>query len=340
MTKDHPLFDRQYRVFAGKFRRYHGESWVQRLFDIKTNLLNLRDTFFVVIGFFQSLVLLRRLQPDVTLLKGGFVGMPVGLAAAVWRLPFITHDSDAIPGLANRLVSRWAAWHATGTPVENYNYPKSKTRFVGVLVGQDYKYVTKDLMDTYRQELTIPQNSQVLLVTGGSLGAQPINQALVRAVPTLLKAHPGLYILHIVGQRHQDVYGTYTNKRLHVRPLVSDFYRYSGAADLIVTRAGANTLAEFGVQGKACIVVPNPFLTGGHQLKNTHILVNKKAVVMVEEASLTSGENVFLDTIERLLSQPAQRKALGQRLHALTPSDATVQLVDLLIATAEGRAGE
>jgi UDP-N-acetylglucosamine--N-acetylmuramyl-(pentapeptide) pyrophosphoryl-undecaprenol N-acetylglucosamine transferase len=103
-------------IFAGKLRRYHGDSWFKRLFDVRANLLNLRDLFLFGVGLLQSLWLVKKINPDVVFLKGGFVGVPVGLSAALWHKPFVTHDSDALPGLANRIVSRWAKYHATGMP--------------------------------------------------------------------------------------------------------------------------------------------------------------------------------------------------------------------------------
>ncbi len=340
MTKDHHLFDRQYRIFAGKFRRYNGESSLKRVFDIKTNLLNLRDFFFVSIGFVQSVAILIRVRPNVVLLKGGFVGVPVGFAAALLRIPFITHDSDAMPGLANRLVGRWAKLHATGLPVENYQYPKSRARFVGVLVSSSHELVTSDQQAAYKKELGIPKDALVLLITGGSLGAASINKAMVHIAPKLLKAHPKLWIIHQAGKGKSKCYGVFSDARLKVLELMSPLHQYTGAADVVVTRAGANTLAELGVQAKASIVVPNPLLTGGHQLKNAQVLADESAVLVVDESTLAKDTGETLQTtIEKLLSSASQRKKLGMKFHRVTPHDATAKLADLIIKTAQG-AGE
>jgi UDP-N-acetylglucosamine--N-acetylmuramyl-(pentapeptide) pyrophosphoryl-undecaprenol N-acetylglucosamine transferase len=105
-----PNIDAAYTVYAGKFRRYHGEG-LRQLLDVKTFLLNCRDAVLVLIGLVQCWRLLRQLRPDVIFVKGGFVGVPVGLAAAALHQPYVTHDSDAIPGLANRIIARWAYKH-------------------------------------------------------------------------------------------------------------------------------------------------------------------------------------------------------------------------------------
>ena len=340
MTKDQPVFDAQYRVFAGKFRRYYGESWLKRLVDVPTNFRNIRDVFFVLIGIIQSWFLLRRLKPDVILLKGGFVGVPVGLAAR-GRFRIVTHDSDAVPGLANRLVSRWAIYHATGMPPEYYKYPKDKIKYVGVIVSEAYKKVTKELKAQYRHELGLPVEGQLLMITGGSGGAQSVNEAVAKLAPNLLKEMPKLQIIHQAGPGKEAVYKDYTNDRLQVNGLLpfQDLYRYSGAADVIVTRAGANTIAEFGIQAKACIVVPNPLLTGGHQTKNAALLQHEQAAVIVDEKSLKASPDVLKNAIEDLLADAKKRHQLGEHLHDLTVSDAADSLANLLLQVAK-RAGE
>jgi len=333
MTKGQAVFDRQYKVFAGKFRRYHGESWLTRLFDVKTNLRNFRDIFFVLFGIIESWLLLQKLQPDVILLKGGFVGVPIGLAAR-GRFPIVTHDSDALPGLANRLVSRWAVYHATGMPASYYKYPKDKIKYVGVIVTEAYQNVTKELMKQYRQQLKLPTDAEVLMITGGSGGAESINQVIAKIAPDLLAKMPKLQIIHQVGQGKEGVYGSYHNDRLQVYGLMpfDELYRYSGAADVIVTRAGANTIAEYGIQSKACIVVPNPLLTGGHQVKNAQFLTDKEAAVVVNEDHLP-------EAIDHLLAHPAECQKLGRRLHELMMPNAAAELAKILLKVAK-RAGD
>lgn len=333
MTDGQVVFDAQKQIFAGKFRRYHGESWLTRLLDFKTLLLNIRDFFYVGLGFIESIALLRKVKPDVILLKGGFVGMPVGLAAAVLKIPFVTHDSDALPGLANRLVARWARYHATGMQESFYSYPKDATKYVGVLVSDAYQPVTAEEQMAFRKELKIPPNAAVLMVTGGSLGSQLINQAIQRILPELKAAVPSLYVIHQTGRgKMYEVADTGT--WLDVQPLLQDMYRYSGAADVIVTRAGANTLAEFGVQGKACIVVPNPLLTGGHQLINAEQLAKHHAVEVVKESEL-AGE--LAQRIGALLQNKKRREQLGQKLQSLTKTDAAGELAGIILEVAGKR---
>jgi UDP-N-acetylglucosamine--N-acetylmuramyl-(pentapeptide) pyrophosphoryl-undecaprenol N-acetylglucosamine transferase len=339
MTAGDNAFDAQYKVFAGKFRRYNGESWLKRLLDVKTNLLNIRDGFYLVLGLIESWFLLRKVKPDVILLKGGFVGVPIGLAARK-RIPLVTHDSDAVPGLANRLVSRWAVYHATGMPPEFYQYPKDKMKYVGVIISDRYELVTPSLMHEYRKDLGLPTDAQVLMITGGSLGSQEVNKAVVQFAPQLLESMPKLQIIHQVGSRNTNVYGDFVDARLAVHGLLeyNKLHKYSGAADIIITRAGASMIAEFGIQGKACIVVPNPLLAGGHQTKNADFLKARQAAVVVDEKQLANADTLKNAVID-LLQDDAKREELGSHLHDLTVVDAADNLAKILLSVG-GRAGE
>lgn len=331
LTDGNTDIDETHTIFAGKFRRYHGESWLRRILDLKTIFFNIRDAIYLALGTIQSIFLVRKLHADVALLKGGFVGVPVGLASALLRKAFITHDSDALPGLANRLVARWATYHATGMPPEFYSYPPDRMRYVGVLTGADFKPVTPDIKATYRQALALPEQSRVLLVTGGSHGAIRLNDSMKQLVPKLLEDFSDLFIVHQAGKGNGALYGDYKHEHLKVLEFLQPMYQFTGAADVVVTRAGANTLAELGVQGKACVVVPNPLLTGGHQLKNADNLVRHGAVVVVTEADFARDPETLNSAIRSLLQDEAQRKALGSKLQSISVPDAAHQLAMVLL---------
>ncbi len=330
--------DYVYSVRAGKFRRYHGEGLRQWL-DLPTLFFNVRDGFYVLAGLAQSYRLLKRLRPDVIFIKGGFVGVPVGLAAAKLGIPFVTHDSDAIPGLANRLIARWARLHAVALPADVYPYPAAKTVSVGIPLVGDFVAVTPALKRQYRQESKLPAAAKILFVIGGGLGAQRLNKAMIEIAPHLLAEFPDLQLVHGVGRANEvAAQASYREAlqpaafaRVQVKGYLTDLYRYSGAADVVVTRAGATNLAEFSVQGKACIVVPSPFLTGGHQLKNAQVLADAGAAVVVDEAAMQADANFLARAISQLLKQPRPAALMGQKLHSLAHQDAAERLARILI---------
>lgn len=335
IAEGNEAIDQAYTIFSGKFRRYHGESWLRRVLDVKTNVLNLRDLFYVAIGIIQSFFLLGRLRPNAVFLKGGFVGAPVGFASAMRHIPFVTHDSDALPGLANRLVARWAKYHATGMPPEFYSYPPESMRYVGVLTSADYQLVDAKQQVRFKQARSLPEKSRVLLVTGGSTGAKKLNDVMKQIVPKLLDDFSDLYIVHQVGKGQGGTYDSFSHPRLQVLEFLQLMYEYTGAADVVVTRAGGNTLAELAMQGKACVVVPNPLLTGGHQLKNAEDLVRKGAVIAVDEKDFAKGPNKLDRAIRELLQDETRRQQLAAKLHAMSVPDAARNLALLLLDVAK-----
>jgi UDP-N-acetylglucosamine--N-acetylmuramyl-(pentapeptide) pyrophosphoryl-undecaprenol N-acetylglucosamine transferase len=337
----HGAIDDVRAVSAGKLRRYHGEGWRQ-LLDLKTMWLNFRDGFRVLAGCWQAYWLLGTLKPEIIFIKGGFVGVPVGLAAVLRHIPYITHDSDAVPGLANRLIGRWARTHAVALPKEMYQYPPHKTVTVGVPVGEAYQSVDAALQATYRSETGLEAYDRVLVVTGGGLGAQRLNTALIAIAPQLLADFPGLAIVHTAGRANEtEVRGGYAaavpagdEARVKVLGYTNDLYRYTGAADLVVMRAGATAIAECAVQGKAVILAPNPYLTAGHQLKNAQALAEQDAVEVVSEQTLTDNPAVLLVQIRNLLQSAERRAELGSHLRQLAHPDSAHELAMVLLKEA------
>jgi len=334
--------DANYSVRAGKFRRYHGEG-LRQLLDFKTMFFNLRDAVFVLIGLVQSYVLLRKLRPDIIFVKGGFVGVPVGLAAAALKIPFVTHDSDAIPGLANRIIARWARRHAVALPADIYPYPIDKTVSVGIPLVADFEPVTDSLQRHYRKVIDVPAKAKVLFIVGGGLGAQRINNAVQEVLPHLLAEFDDLFVIQGAGRANEtaviknydDNLTDAARQRVQVVGYIHDLYRYSGAANLVVTRAGATNLAEFSLQGKACIVIPSPFLTGGHQLKNARVLQEADAIVVVDEGDMQADANFLARAISDLLKQPAELIKLGKKFQALSHSDSANKLAKILLDEAK-----
>ena len=333
--------DEVYSVRAGKFRRYHSEGWRQ-LLDLPTIFQNSRDFFYVLAGTRQSRKLLKELRPDIIFVKGGFVGVPVGLAAAQLHIPYITHDSDAIPGLANRIIARWADRHAVALPKDVYSYPANKTVTTGIPLRRDFVPVTPALRKQYRQLIDVPAQAKMLFIIGGGLGAQRINRAVAEAVPHLLGEFKDLYVVHGTGraneaetkQLYESSLGEAEQGRVRVYGYIDDVSRYSGAADVIITRAGATNLAEFARQGKACIVIPSPFLTGGHQLKNAQYLADKGAALVLNEAELTDDPNRLAKQVSTLLADPARQRQLGANLIKFSRPGAAEDLAKLLLERA------
>jgi UDP-N-acetylglucosamine--N-acetylmuramyl-(pentapeptide) pyrophosphoryl-undecaprenol N-acetylglucosamine transferase len=321
LTKDLTSINSIETVFAGKIRRYHNEPWLDRILDIKS--------------FIQCLFLIKKTKPDIIFLKGGFVGLPLGLAAALLQKPFITHDSDSISSLTNKIVSKWAVYNATGMQKDLYTYPSYKTEFVGVPVGSEYVYITETLKNKYRNDLKIPENAKFILITGGSLGARRLNKYVVNIIDELFEEIDNLYVVHQVGKNNKYIYKNIAKPSLIVVEFINDLYKYSGAADIVLTRSGANTVAELAVQGKPMVIVPNPELTGGHQTKNANVLLEKKAAVVLTEKELDSKPRILLEQLVDLLKNKIKCKDLSINVHKESVPDSANKIAMLLLSLVE-----
>ncbi|MEO7617773.1 MAG: glycosyltransferase, partial [Candidatus Saccharibacteria bacterium] len=165
---------------AGKFRRLHDASLVNKLLNPQTLGANLVDSTRLVRGIMGSLVLLRRFKPDVVFIKGGYVGLPVGLAAHLLRIPYVVHESDVSPGLTNRILSKWASQIAVGFPEKMYkDFPKDKLNFVGNPVREE---ILKGHRLAGMAEFGLDDKLPVIMVTGGSQGAAPLNDVVVESL--------------------------------------------------------------------------------------------------------------------------------------------------------------
>lgn len=327
-----PDIDAVHAVAAGKFRRYHSQSLIAKLLDIPTNLKNIRDLFRFLGGTIQSYFLLRRLKPDAIFIKGGFVGVPVGLAAGWLGIPYITHDSDTVPGLANKIIGKRAAVHAVGMPAEFYVYPKDKIRYVGIPLNKEYKTVSKAKQHEYRKKLGITTDVPVLAITGGSLGAIRLNQAMKPIVTMLLKENKSLQVLHQTGHKTDNLYADLEpgeKERVGEFAFTNELYAYTGAADAVVTRAGATSIAELAVQGKATILVPNPQLTGGHQSKNAEHMAKTGAAVVITEDDLQNATDVARH-IEEILNNSHRLQELQRNITKLAKHGADEEIARLI----------
>jgi UDP-N-acetylglucosamine--N-acetylmuramyl-(pentapeptide) pyrophosphoryl-undecaprenol N-acetylglucosamine transferase len=340
ITRSSTDFLKYFEVSAGKFRRYYGEKWYIRFFDLKTMLLNIRDVFRVLLGICQSWRLFGKIKPRVILAKGGFVGVPVGIAARLRGIPYITHDSDVVVSLANKIISKGAVYHTTAQQPEKYEgYAPEKTIYVGVPVRSQFKKVSKKANLEAKKKLGYSSDSKIILVLGGGLGARKINDAIVLGAQKLLEENRNLWIVHITGGKlFNETNNAYKNtvedsllSRIRTISFSDNLHILSAASDIIVTRAGATNIAEFSAQGKACIIVPNPLLAGGHQSKNAKMYEDLHAAIIIRESEMQSR---LTNEIQNLVSSDKKRADLETKMNKLFVPDAATRIADLLLEVA------
>lgn len=324
-------------IYSGKLRRYHNMPLWKQLINPSIVLPNLRDMLLVGIGGLQSIVKLLVWRPDVVFTKGGFVCLPVGLAAKLLHIPLVIHDSDAHPGLTNRILSKWATSIGTGAPLEYYNYPKAKAHYVGIPVADDCAPLKTIEQASAKQSFGVDPERPLVVITGGGLGARRINQAVLGSLDDLLAV---CSVILISGSGQYDELLPLTpanNDQFQLHPFVTPLTPMLGAADIVIARAGATTLLELAAMAKPTIIIPNGNLTGGHQLKNAAVYSDKQAVVVVTEDELDSAPAVLVETVTRLIEHPAERELLGERIHAFAKPQAATDMAEMILAAIKSK---
>ena len=305
--------------------------WKQLLRPFSIVLPNLRDGILAGVGAIQSLVKLLIWRPDVVFTKGGFVCLPVGLAARVLNIPLVIHDSDAHPGLTNRILSRWATAIATGAPLEYYSYNPAIARYVGIPISSDFKPFTPDEQIAAKRSLGFNPATPLVVVTGGGLGAQRVNDATVAALPELLP-YTSVSLVSGAGQYDQLLKVTPKNDdRFQLHAFISNgMATLLGAADVVVTRAGATTILELAALAKPTILIPNGFLTGGHQLKNAAVYAEAGAVELVVEDTMMATSSHLPHAIINLLNDTDRRSDMASRFHEFSRPNAARDMADMI----------
>lgn len=320
-------------IRAGKLRRYSDATLIKTITDVRTIGLNARDMTRLARGLRKSIGILRQFKPDVVFCKGGYVSLPVGLAAAALKIPYVVHESDLRAGLSNRTLAKWATKVAVGFPTKNYHdLPKERMVYTGSPIRAELLQIDPAKA---RKHFGLNNDKPMVLVTGGGLGSQSLNDVVVTALPKLLESYQ---VMHITGER--DIEHVRFKLRAFKKAELEGYHVFSFlredmpqalvAADIVLTRAGATTLAELAVLGKPTIVVPHPGLTD--QAINAKTFARAGAVRNVPQAGLTPA--VLLRELQRITESPKEQQLLSKSIAEFAQPDAAQRLAELIIKTA------
>lgn len=273
-------------------------------------------------------------RPHVVVGVGGYSSGPVVAAAALRGVPTLVLEQNAIPGLANRLLAR-VVDAAAVTYEEALPWFKGR----GFVTGNPVRPGFADDRGASK-DVGAAGHRPRLLVFGGSQGAHAINVAMTEAAARLRDMEPVPEVVHQTGERDAElVRDAYRQAGLDARvePFLHDMDREMRAADLVVCRAGATTLAELTVAGRAAILVPLPNATDDHQRRNAEALARAGAVEVIEQSGLTGA--ILADRVSTLLTDHARRAALSAAATGAARPDAAARIVDRIVRLADAREG-
>lgn len=300
-------------IMAGKFRRYHHLNAIQHLLWPSLMWANLKDLFKIAGGFSQSIWKLFFWRPDVIFTKGGFVCLPVGIAAKVLRIPLVIHDSDAHPGLTNRVLSRWADRIGTGAPLEYYSYPAEKARYIGIPINTAFRPYSNAEQRAAKKKWGVHPDKPLLVVTGGGLGAGRLNGVVAASLDKLQRY---VSVVLVAGTAHYDTLRKTMpadSASFQLHPFITNIDSLLGAADVVATRAGATTILELAALQKPTILVPNAALTGGHQLKNAAVYGDAQVAIVVDEDAMVEEPDILVRAVASYLNDPKTTASMTER---------------------------
>jgi UDP-N-acetylglucosamine--N-acetylmuramyl-(pentapeptide) pyrophosphoryl-undecaprenol N-acetylglucosamine transferase len=316
-------------VKAGKLRRY--VSW-----QTLTGIIR------IPLGMMQAIGIVRKFRPQVVFTSGGYVAVPAGLAARLYRVPLLMHQQDVSPNLSNKLVAPLATRISVAFTDSLAYFPAHKTLQLGNPVRQAILDVRQTAPQEARRTLGFEEQEPLLLVTGGSQGARHLNQIVCTALPDLL-TH--CQVLQISGKELYSETQEMSNSALaHLEEPLKRRYRLVAylneemplalrAADLVLCRSGASTLSELAALGKPSILVPLPPAIGSSpQETNAEMFGRKAAAEVIKDHDLKP--QVLVERVNDILSSSTRLEAMAEASSSFAKPQATQEITAELVKIA------
>ena len=285
-----------YGISTGKLRRY---------FDLK----NISDPFRVLKGIHEAREILKKIRPDIIFSKGGFVAVPVALAASNLKIPLLIHESDMTPGLANRICIPYAVKVCCNFPETRDSLPEGKAFVTGTPIRQELLHGDAD---AGREFCGFNREKPVLMVIGGSQGSVFVNTKIREALPELLK---NWQVVHLCGKGNLDDSLDHTpgyRQYEYIKEQLPDLF---AMADVVVSRAGANAICEISALAKPNLLIPlGTNASRGDQILNARSFEKQGYSMVLEEENLT--EESLLEAVGKLYeNRETYRKAMQSSSH-------------------------
>lgn len=312
-------------ILSGKIRRY---------LDWKTIFRNLADCLFKIpVGVLQSFFYIFVFGPDLIFSKGGFGSIPTVIAGKILLTPVLLHESDVAPGLANRILSHFALEIFVSFPRTEYFPPRKM-----ILVGNP---IRRELLEASREEaekfFKLTGGKPVILILGGSQGAQRINDKILEILPELLK---DFEIIHQCGDKNfrevraeaKAIITPELGKFFHPFPFLKEeeLKRVYALSDLILSRAGSGSIFEIAAWAKPSILIPLPEAAQNHQVENAYAYAENKAAIVMEENNFTS--RFFLEKLKFIFAHPEELEKMAKAAREFSKPLAAKIIAEYIVA--------
>lgn len=289
---------------------------------------NFKTIYRFLKGVSDSKKIIREFNPDVVVGTGGYVCGPVVYAAAKLGYPTIIHEQNSIPGLTNKFLNRYVTKVAICFEEVANHFSKEKVVFTGnprasEVIGENKTNVL--------ESLGLKTGKPTVLIVGGSRGARPIHEAFLKNIDQL--GNKSYQMIYVTGEAHYDTVIQEINKvgspsNVVVKPFLHNMPEVLREVDLVVSRAGATTLAELTALGKPSILIPSPYVTNNHQEVNARSLEKHGAAIVTLEKDFNA--NLLIDEVENVLLNPIKIEEMKKAAKKIGVPDAANKLIKVL----------
>ncbi len=320
-------------LFENNVTFIYVSSGKRRLYASVANFFDLFKIFFGTIG---ALLTLFRIYPDVVFSKGGYASFPVVCAARILRIPVFIHESDSHPGRVNAWSAKFAVRIALSYAEAGAFFPKEKIALTGQPIRMAIrKGIKEGVSEFFQFDASLP----VLVVIGGSLGAEIINNVVLDALPELLERYQ---VIHQVGIKNMKEVSERAGLVLEKSQHTNRYRQYgflnelelkmaAGAASLVISRAGS-TIFEIASWGVPSLIIPITSSNGSHQLKNAFNYARAGACIVIEENNLTA--HILSSEIDKIIENPVKHTAMSEAALTFSGGDAAMNIAEELIKIA------
>ncbi len=325
-------------LFLGNANKIEGKAVRKNGFDFKPITISgihrgevLRNLVFplkLLIGMTQSLAVSMKFKPRVVIGSGAYVSAPVVWAGSVMGAKVILLEQNSYPGITNRLLDKKAEviFTAFEESKKYFRFPE-KVRTVGNPVRVNLKLTGKA---EAKEKLGIDENRKTVLIIGGSLGARSINEAVKNNIEKFKNA--GFTLLWQTGKSYYDEYKSFESENVRPIDFIDDVALYFSAADLVLARAGASTIAELAQLGLPAVLVPSPNVAANHQYKNAKELADKEAAILLSDDEISDK---IYETVYGLIEDEEELTKLQTNIKKFAGENAAEKIAKYAIELAE-----
>lgn len=321
---------------AGYPLRFIRSGGIERHFTVS----NIKNASLAAIGLWDAYRLLNDFRPDVVIGTGGYVSGPLLLLAGLRKIPILLQEQNAVLGVTNRIVQRFASCIALGDEKAKSRITGNLKRvfFTGNPVRPEFFSINREMA---RKKLNLADHEKLVVITGGSRGARTLNLASLE-LHHWIENQEDFRLLHATGSSQWESFCELLSfssleiedKKRKVVPYLENMPEILQAADFIISRAGALALAEIAVCGIPSLLVPYPYAAEDHQTANGMTFVDHGAAVMIRDRELTG--DAVVQTVSEIFNEPSRLEQMKKNTEILAKPDATKEIAELVLKLLEG----